>query len=152
MQQIHTSLSTAVTLTGVRKHTDERSETPGNPGCSPLLQEEQASRRAAALLSGDGGVRDPRLVSLEPGMVRLATERQERRRRGQTSAWAPGVCTHGLRRHVLCGQQQRHRGSAPETLGSWEAHHPLLRGCVLCSLMRAEQSWVGNSSPCSRRV
>ena len=85
-----------MTLTGVRKQTDERPETPGNPGCPPLLQEEQASRRAAALLSSDGGVRDSRLVSLEPGVVRLATEQREpvwpgheRPHRGQASACGP---------------------------------------------------------------
>ena len=116
--------------------------------------------RAAALLGSDGSVCDSRLVSLEPGVVRLVMWWQEpvwpacrgRPHHEQTSASWPLVFAHMTSEGMFCGQQQRDRESAPETLGPLEAYHPPLGGCVLCSVRQTEHSWVGDSSPCSRSV
>ena len=116
--------------------------------------------RAAALLGSDGSVCDSRLVSLEPGVVRLVMWWQEpvwpacrgRPHHEQTSASWPLVFAHTTSEGMFCGQQQRDRESAPETLGPLEAYHPPLGGCVLCSVRQTEHSWVGDSSPCSRSV
>lgn len=83
------------------------------------------------------------MVSLEPGVVRLATE--QRSPCGQAMrdptvgrlACVSHACTHGLRRHVLCAQQRRDLESAlrPRLL---EAYHPRVvvlgsSGCKLNS-------------------